>query len=126
MIEFLPAYILIVIVAVLVPKIMAKTNTLRAAKEELEDLKQIIRCREDALSTIRSRYETIRCRVAECKFGEDEWEFYEDRRGDHRWRRRAANGEIVAASTEGYKNPSDCMGNALRCGYGLGTMPFTQ
>jgi uncharacterized protein len=30
-------------------------------------------------------------------------EFYVDAEGDHRWRVQAANGEIVAASSEGFE-----------------------
>lgn len=29
-------------------------------------------------------------------------EFYIDAKGEHRWRLRASNGKIIAASTEGY------------------------
>lgn len=29
-------------------------------------------------------------------------EYYVDAKGEHRWRLRAANGKIIAASTEGY------------------------
>ncbi len=47
----------------------------------------------------------------------DRWEFYQDGKGDWRWRRIAANGKEVGASTEGYKNKSDCEANARRNGY---------
>jgi uncharacterized protein YegP (UPF0339 family) len=40
------------------------------------------------------------------------WEVYEDNAGEWRWRRTAANGEIVGASSEGYVNKSDCIANA--------------
>lgn len=40
------------------------------------------------------------------------WEIYKDNAGEWRWRRKAANGEIVGASTEGYVNKSDCIANA--------------
>ena len=46
----------------------------------------------------------------------DEWELYEDKRGEHRWRRRASNGNIVGASCEGYTKKSDCKKNAQRHG----------
>ena len=49
---------------------------------------------------------------------EDKWEFYEDASGDWRWRRTAPNGNIVGASTEGYRNKSDCEDNARRNGWG--------
>jgi uncharacterized protein YegP (UPF0339 family) len=39
-------------------------------------------------------------------------ELYTDAAGEHRWRMTdRRNGEIVAASTEGYKNKSDCEAN---------------
>ncbi len=43
---------------------------------------------------------------------EDTWEFYTDTKSEHRWRRTAPNGNIVGASTEGYKNKLDCTSNA--------------
>ncbi|MFD2586141.1 YegP family protein [Croceitalea marina] len=47
----------------------------------------------------------------------DKWEFYKDKKKEWRWRRTAPNGDIVGASTEGYKNKSDCIANAKRNGY---------
>jgi len=47
----------------------------------------------------------------------DSWDIYQDSRGEWRWTRRAANGEIIGASTEGYKNRSDCVANARLHGY---------
>lgn len=48
----------------------------------------------------------------------DTWEFYQDNAGEWRWRRKAAgNHTIVGASSEGYKNRSDCVANARRHGY---------
>lgn len=44
----------------------------------------------------------------------DRLEFYRDRKGDHRWRRIASNGEIVGASSEGYRSKKDCEANANR------------
>ena len=46
----------------------------------------------------------------------DKWEMYEDKRGEHRWRRRASNGNIVGASCEGYTKKADCKKNAQRHG----------
>jgi uncharacterized protein YegP (UPF0339 family) len=48
---------------------------------------------------------------------DDKWEFYKDAAGEWRWRRTAPNGNIVGASSEGYKNKLDCVGNAKRHGY---------
>jgi len=47
----------------------------------------------------------------------DTWEFYKDNAGQWRWRRTAANGRIVGASSEGYHNRADCVANAQRNGY---------
>ena len=38
--------------------------------------------------------------------GNDNWEFYTDKKGDHRWRRTASNGNIVGSATEGYSKKS--------------------
>jgi uncharacterized protein YegP (UPF0339 family) len=48
---------------------------------------------------------------------DDKWEFYKDKAGEWRWHRTASNGKIVGASTEGYKNKSDCEENARRNGW---------
>ena len=53
----------------------------------------------------------------EQKGDKDTWEFYKDKKGEWRWRRTAANGRIVGASTEGYINKIDCVANAERNGY---------
>lgn len=47
----------------------------------------------------------------------DKWEFYEDKRGEWRWRRKAVNGEIVGSSSEGYNEKSACQENAKRNGW---------
>lgn len=47
----------------------------------------------------------------------DKWDFYKDKRGEHRWRARATNGEIVRASSESYKSKKDSVANAERNGY---------
>jgi len=36
------------------------------------------------------------------------YEIYQDKRGEWRWRLKAANGNILAVSSEGYKNKMDC------------------
>lgn len=36
------------------------------------------------------------------------YQIYTDTLGEYRWRFRAANHEIIAVSSEGYKNKSDC------------------
>ena len=46
----------------------------------------------------------------------DKWEMYADKRGEHRWRRRATNGKIVGSSCEGYTKKADCKKNAQRHG----------
>ena len=47
----------------------------------------------------------------------DTWEFYKDNSGEHRWRRKASNGRIVGAATEGYTKKTDAVKNAERHGY---------
>lgn len=49
--------------------------------------------------------------------GADKWEFYEDKKGEHRWRRTASNGEPVGRSTEGYTSKANCEANAKRMGW---------
>ena len=49
--------------------------------------------------------------------GNDKWEFYEDRKGEWRWRRKAANGNTVGAASEGYKGRADAVRNAEHYGY---------
>lgn len=46
----------------------------------------------------------------------DKWEMYEDKRGEHRWRRKASNGNIVGSSCEGYTQKANCKANAQRHG----------
>ena len=40
---------------------------------------------------------------------EPQFEVYEDKAGEWRWRLRASNAKIVANSSEGYKNKQDCV-----------------
>lgn len=40
---------------------------------------------------------------------EPQFQAYEDRAGEWRWRLRAANGRIIADGSEGYKNKQDCL-----------------
>lgn len=47
----------------------------------------------------------------------DTWSFYKDSSGEWRWTRKAPNGRIVGASTQGYKNRASCVSNARRNGY---------
>ncbi|MCF7846546.1 MAG: DUF1508 domain-containing protein [Candidatus Gracilibacteria bacterium] len=47
----------------------------------------------------------------------DKWEFYKDRKGEHRWRVISVNGRVVGASTEGYANKQAAEKNAMRFGY---------
>ena len=48
---------------------------------------------------------------------EDKWTFYKDVKGRWRWRRKAPNGEVVAAAHQGYEGLRVCVENAARCGY---------
>ncbi|QPC43405.1 DUF1508 domain-containing protein [Kaustia mangrovi] len=43
-------------------------------------------------------------------------ELYQDNKGEWRWRRYASNGQIVGASSEGYKARADAEANANRDG----------
>lgn len=47
----------------------------------------------------------------------DTWDFYKDKKGEWRWRRKSSNGRIVGSSSEGYVNRADCVKNAERSGY---------
>ena len=40
------------------------------------------------------------------------WEIYKDNADEWRWRRKARNGEIVGASSEGYASKQSCIANA--------------
>jgi len=44
----------------------------------------------------------------------DTFEVYQDKRGEWRWRRKASNGKIVGASSEGYKDKKDAESNMKR------------
>lgn len=44
----------------------------------------------------------------------DKFETYQDKRGEWRWRRRAPNGKIVGAASEGYASKADCEANMSR------------
>jgi uncharacterized protein YegP (UPF0339 family) len=50
------------------------------------------------------------------EYARDKWEVYEDKAGEWRWRRKAPNGRIVGAATEGYTAKADCEANATRNG----------
>jgi uncharacterized protein YegP (UPF0339 family) len=45
---------------------------------------------------------------AEVAPGKLTFEVYQDKANEHRWRLKAANGQVVAASSEGYKAKADC------------------
>jgi uncharacterized protein YegP (UPF0339 family) len=47
----------------------------------------------------------------------DDWTFFRDKADEWRWRRTNPNGEIVAASTEGYVNRPECVYNATLSGF---------
>ena len=44
----------------------------------------------------------------------DTFEVYQDKRGEWRWRRKASNGQIVGASSEGYNSKADAEKNMKR------------
>jgi uncharacterized protein YegP (UPF0339 family) len=41
------------------------------------------------------------------------YEFYEDAKGEQRWRLKASNGQVVASSSQGYRARADCEKAAL-------------
>jgi uncharacterized protein YegP (UPF0339 family) len=47
----------------------------------------------------------------------DKFKFGKNPKGEWRWNRKAPNGKIVGASTEGYRNKADCEANAKRNGW---------
>lgn len=51
------------------------------------------------------------------KFNPDgKWDFYEDHKGEWRWRHTAKSGNIIGAASEGYNKRPDCVANAKRHG----------
>jgi len=44
----------------------------------------------------------------------DKFEVYQDKRGEWRWRRKASNGQIVGAASEGYKSKVKAEANMNR------------
>jgi len=44
----------------------------------------------------------------------DRLDVFQDKRGNWRWRRIAASGEVVGASSEGYASRADCERNMMR------------
>jgi len=44
----------------------------------------------------------------------DTFEVYKDKRGEYRWRRKAPNGQIVGAASEGYSKKADAEANMNR------------
>lgn len=47
----------------------------------------------------------------------DEFEVYQDKRGEWRWHRKASNGNNAGAASEGYKSKDDAVANAVHRGY---------
>jgi len=47
----------------------------------------------------------------------DNWEFYQDKQSNWRWRRRDSRQRILNASRHGFKAYSDCVDNARRNGF---------
>lgn len=45
------------------------------------------------------------------------WEFYKDKAEEWRWRKKAANNKIVAASSEGFSSKQVAVDNAKLNGY---------
>lgn len=49
--------------------------------------------------------------------GNISWELYKDEEGQWRWRKTAANGKIVGASSEGFSSRQAAVNNAELNGY---------
>lgn len=47
------------------------------------------------------------------------WEFYQDKKGEWRWKTFAKNGVQVGASTEGYTTKQNAVKNAKIMGYSV-------
>lgn len=47
----------------------------------------------------------------------DRWQFFKNKKGEYRWRRLAANGEIISRSIEGFADRSSAKANARFLGY---------
>ncbi|MCB1097576.1 MAG: DUF1508 domain-containing protein [Verrucomicrobiales bacterium] len=56
----------------------------------------------------------------------DKWTLYKDKKSEWRWKRVASNGRTVGASTEGYKNRSECIENAQRNGCEIDLTPVSD
>ncbi len=54
------------------------------------------------------------------------YEIYQDKRGEWRWRLKAANGRILAVSSEGYKNLADCESCVVMVKMGSRTAPVKE
>jgi len=59
-------------------------------------------------------YEKAAAELVECVWAKDKVIIVRGQDKQWRWRRVAANGEIVGASTEGYVNFNDCRNNYFR------------
>lgn len=53
------------------------------------------------------------------------YEIYKDKRGEWRWRLKAANGKILAVSSEGYNHKIDCA-NCIAMVRGSRTAPAVE
>ena len=49
-----------------------------------------------------------------------------DAKGEYRWQVKAANGKIIGASTEGYKNKADCIENMKQLGKALTSIDYSK
>jgi uncharacterized protein YegP (UPF0339 family) len=56
----------------------------------------------------------------------DKFEVYQDKRGAWRWRRKASNGRIVGAASEGYDSKAECEANMNRGAVPSDTWEFYQ
>ena len=54
---------------------------------------------------------------------DDTWQFYKDKRGEFRWRRRSKSSQIVGASALSYSDYQTCRENAELNGYSVQDSP---
>jgi uncharacterized protein YegP (UPF0339 family) len=82
----------------------------RRAEERAKDLRRQLSSNQ--LKVAADRLSTVSARELR-----DQWHFYTDMRGAHRWRRIAPNGKFVSASEVGYRHRNAAMISAEKAGY---------
>lgn len=47
----------------------------------------------------------------------EKWDFYKDYADEWRWRRKDAEGKLIAASPKGFLEKRECLEHAMKYGY---------